>query len=149
MARMHTRRKGKSGSAKPFKSEVKCSLSEKQVKDLVEDLRKKDYSYSKIGITLRDSYGVPDIKAVTKTKLGNIIKEKGLTPKYPEDLMNLMKKAVGLKNHLDGNNHDVHNKRSLQLIESKINRLVKYYRNKGQLPAKWSYSYDKAKLLVE
>jgi len=116
---------------------------------MVEDLRKKDYSYSRIGIALRDNYGIPDIKAVTKKKLGKIIELKGLAPKYPEDLMNLMKKAVGLRKHLEANHHDVHNKRSVQLIESKINRLVKYYRNTGKLPEKWTYSYDKAKLLVE
>lgn len=151
MARMHARRKGRSGSTKPLsKGKPKwVKVTKKQVVDLVVKLKKKDYSNSRIGIILRDSYGIPSVKAVTGKKIREIVEEEGLNPKFPDDLMHLMQRAVGLKKHLDKNNHDVHNKRNLQLIESKIHRLVKYYRRVNKLPPKWTYSYEKAKLLVE
>ncbi|MBD3312031.1 30S ribosomal protein S15 [archaeon] len=151
MARMHARRKGKSGSTKPLRKEKPkwVKQSKKKVKDLVVELKKKGYPNSRIGIILRDSYGIPSVKTATGKKIGKIVEEHELSPKFPEDLMNLMKRAVGLKKHLDKNNHDIHNKRNLQLIESKIHRLVKYYRRVNKLPEKWAYSYEKAKLLVE
>lgn len=151
MARMHRRRKGKSGSNKPSdKTKPKwVKTTKKEIEEVVVDLKKKDKSLSHIGIVLRDKHGVPSVKAVTGKKIGKIVKEKELEPKFPDDLMNLMRKAVSLRKHLDNNNHDVHNKRNLQLIESKIHRLVKYYRRTKKLPDKWTYSYEKAKLLVE
>jgi small subunit ribosomal protein S15 len=151
MARMHRRRKGKSGSNKPsITTKPKwVKTSKKEIEDMVVEMKKKDKSLSEIGIKLRDSHGIPSVKSVTGKKLGVIVKEKGLEPKFPDDLMNLMRKAVGLKKHLDNNTHDIHNKRNLQLIESKIHRLVKYYRRNNKLPDKWTYSYEKAKLLVE
>jgi small subunit ribosomal protein S15 len=151
MARMHARKKGKSRSTKPVNKEVPkwVKAKPKQVENLVIDMKKKGYSTSKIGLTLRDSHGVPSTRLLTGKKIGSIIKEKGMTPKFPEDLMNLIKKAVNLRKHLERNNHDIHNKRSLQLIESKIKRLVKYYKKTNKLPDKWKYTYETAKLLVE
>jgi small subunit ribosomal protein S15 len=151
MARMHRRRKGKSGSNKPsITTKPKwVKTTKKEIENIIVGLKKKGESLSQIGITLRDKHGVPSVKAVTGKKIGRIIKEKELEPKFPDDLMNLMKKAVALKKHLDNNTHDIHNKRNLQLIESKIHRLVKYYRRINKLPDKWAYSYEKAKLLVE
>ncbi|KAB3548078.1 MAG: 30S ribosomal protein S15, partial [ANME-2 cluster archaeon] len=43
---------------------------------------------------------------------------------------------------------DVHNKRALQLTESKIRRLVKYYRRTGTLPKDWVYRADTAEMLI-
>jgi len=151
MARMHSRRKGKSGSNKPISKEKPNWVKQKpkEVEDIITSLKKKDYSQSKIGITLRDAHGIPSTKAVTGKKVGKILEDKGLNPKFPDDLMFLMKKAVGLHKHLELNKHDIHNKKSLQLIESKIHRLVKYYRRTSKLPEGWTYSYERAKLLVE
>ena len=144
MARMHAR--GKSGSKKPLVSKIKPDP--KKVEELVVKLGKEGLSTSMIGMVLRDSYGIPDVKGATGKKILKILEEHKLAPEYPEDLMNLMKKAVNLKKHLDKNKHDIHNKRALQLIESKINRLIKYYKRIGKLPQTWKYSYEQAKLLV-
>lgn len=151
MARMHSRRKGKSGSNKPSSKELPewVKAKPKEVEKQVVDMKKKGSSLSEIGSKLRDNYGVPSVKALTGKKIGRIIKDEGLENKFPEDLMNLMKKAVRLHKHLENNTHDIHNKRSIQLIESKIHRLVKYYRRTKKLPDKWTYSYERAKLLVE
>lgn len=151
MARMHSRKKGLSGSSKPaVKSKQEwLKVKPKEVTDLIVSMKKEEASLSSIGTTLRDSYGISSVKAVTGKKVGAVVSEAGLASKYPEDLMSLMKRAVNLRKHMDINKKDLHNKHSLQLIESKIGRLVKYYRRNGKLPVDWSYSFDKAKLLVE
>ena len=60
----------------------------------------------------------------------------------------MMRKAVRLGEHLDKNPKDIHNKRALQLTESKIMRLVRYYKDNSVLPTDWKYSLDTAKLTV-
>ena len=40
-------------------------------------------------------------------------------------------------------------KRGFQLTESKINRLVKYYKKTNKMPKDWKFDRAKAKLLVE
>ncbi len=91
-----------------------------------------------IGTILRDSYGVPDIKAATGKKLSRILKEHNLLPDVPEDLDNLLTKRERLKEHLSANPRDIHNNRRLHLIEAKIRRLMKYYRRKGRISEKVS-----------
>ncbi len=147
MARMHARRKGKSGSKKPLESKIKIE-DPKKVEDLVIKLRKQGLSTSMIGMVLRDTYGIPSVKLATGKKILKILEEHNLSPEYPEDLLNVMKRAVNLRKHLEKHKHDVHNKRALQLIESKIHRLVKYYKRIGKIPESWKYSYEKAKLIV-
>ncbi len=151
MARMHRRKRGKSGSTKPVMKAkpVWVKYSDKEVVNLVLELAKKGKSMSMIGLILRDTYGIPSVKVITGKSIKKILEENGLKPKLPEDLQNLIKKAVNLRKHLENNKHDVHNKRNLQLIESKIKRLVKYYRRVGELPKDWIYIYDQAKLQVE
>jgi small subunit ribosomal protein S15 len=78
----------------------------------------------------------------------DILEERGEKMDYPEDLVNLMRKAVRMHRHMTENHNDVHNKRALQLTEAKIRRLGKYYSKRGVLPDKWSYRLDKAKLIV-
>jgi small subunit ribosomal protein S15 len=101
-----------------------------------------------IGVILRDQYGVPNVREVLGTKMSHIVQELNLEPKYPEDLVNLVKKASNLRKHLEENRKDLHSKRGLQLIESKIRRLVKYYKKKGVFPPEWKYDPQKAGLLL-
>ena len=111
----------------------------KGIEKVIIDLRKEGTSSSKIGLILRDRYGVPDIKLVTGGKrIGDILKAYRLESEIPEDLRDLMKRALGLRKHLIENENDLHNKRRLQLVESKIRRLVKYYTGSGRLPTDWS-----------
>jgi small subunit ribosomal protein S15 len=49
---------------------------------------------------------------------------------------------------MDENQTDYQNKRALQNTESKIRRLVNYYRG-DELDEDFTYSYDKAKELLE
>ncbi len=123
-------------------------LDSKEIEKTILELRGQGMSSSEIGLILRDRYGVPDVKLVTGKKITQILREKDVGPKVPEDLENLITRALGLKKHLDLNPKDVHNKRALQLIESKIRRLVKYYKNNGKLPEDWIYDLKTAEILI-
>jgi len=151
MARMHARKRGRSGSKRPVRKEVPewVQYTPEQVEQLVVELAKKGYQSAQIGLILRDTYGIPDVKLITGKKISKIMKEHGLYPKVPEDLLNLMRRAVNLRKHLEQHPKDLHSKRGLQLIESKIRRLVKYYKSRGVLPPDWRYTPETARLLVE
>jgi len=61
----------------------------------------------------------------------------------PEDFEILLKKAASLRVHLERNKKDLHNKRALQLVEAKIHKLSRYYKNKGILSPDWKYGTAK------
>lgn len=151
MARMYSRKKGKHGSKKPpAKTPPRwVSYSKEEVEKLVIDLANKKYSSAKIGLILRDQYGIPDVKLITGKKIAKIMKEHNLYPEIPEDLMNLLKKAVKLREHLEKHKKDKHSRRGLENLESRIRRLIKYYIRKKVLPKDWTYSPERAKLLVQ
>jgi small subunit ribosomal protein S15 len=54
-----------------------------------------------------------------------------------------------MQEHLPKHRKDLHNRRSLELLEAKIRRLAKYYRREGRLPEDWTYSAQTARLLLE
>lgn len=56
-----------------------------------------------LGVILRDSHGVAQVRFVTGNKILRILKSKGLAPDLPEDLYHLIKKAVAVRKHLERN----------------------------------------------
>lgn len=120
-----------------------------EIEEIILKLRKEGKSTSVIGVILRDQYGIPDVKSVMDMKITKILEKHGQTEEYPEDLMNLIRKAVNIRDHLKENPKDLHTKRGLQLVESRIRRLVKYYTREGVLPEGWRYDPQKAALLVK
>ena len=147
---MHHRKKGKSKSVKPVREEIPewVSYSKEEVVELVVKLAKSGVMPSKIGMMLRDQYGIPDVQRITGEKITQILNKNNAGLHLPEDLYSLIKKAVKLRGHLSMHKKDNHNKRGLLLTESKIRRLVKYYIKAKRLPADWRYDPDSAKLLV-
>ena len=127
---------------------VKKKISKEEIEKTVVELAKKGIPPSKIGLILYDKFKISTKKELG-TKITKILKKHNLLPKIPEDLMNLMKRAVNLHEHLQRHKKDKHSKRGLELLESKIRRLSKYYIDKGVLPKDWKYSYETAKLIVE
>ena len=151
MARMHTRRKGKSCSKHPMVSENPAwvTLSATEIEDLIAKLAKDGIVSAKIGLILRDQYGVPDVKLATGKTITKIMEEKNVMPSLPEDLSNLMRRAISLNGHLKENKGDISNKRGLNMIEAKIRRLERYYKRNGVLPADWKYSLKNAVLMLK
>ena len=150
MARMHSRKKGKSGSKHPIKkiNPEWVQYSKEEIKEAIIKMHKEGKPMSQIGIILRDQYGIPSVKALIGKSIKQILSEEGLLSKWPEDLMNLMKKAIKLRKHLEENKMDKHNKRALQLTESKIRRLVKYYKSIKVIEKTWYYKPKEAALLI-
>ena len=148
---MHASRRGRSGSKKPLvdKAPGWVQQSPEEVKDLVVKLAGEGVSMSRMGLILRDQHAVPNVRLVTGMSMKEICAEKGVKFQLPEDLSDLMKRAVRLSGHIKSNPKDRHNIRGMQLVESKIRRLVKYYKREGILPEGWSYSLATAALQVE
>ena len=107
---------------------------------LAVELAKEGLSPSEIGIRLRDLHGIPLIKPVLGKSLTSVLIENNIKSDMPEDLDKLVRKALGLQKHLRVHNSDHRNVRSLELIESKIHRLSKYYKLKGKIPRNWKYA---------
>ncbi len=151
MSRMHSSRKGSSGSKRPLVTENPKWVQQtpEEVTDLVAKLAGEGMSMAKIGLVLRDQYAVPNVRLATGKSVKEICAEKGIKFELPEDLQSLMKRAVLLSGHVRGNPKDLHNMRGLRLIESKIRRLVKYYKREGVIPQNWTYALDTAALQVE
>lgn len=152
MARMYAKRKGKSGSTKPHNESAPewSNTDSAAVTELIVELGKAGHSSASIGTILRDQHAVPDVRAVLGKRISTVLSENDIGGTYPEDMMNLMRKAVGIIEHLGSGNHkDIHNKRSLELTEAKIRRLAKYYISEGRLSADWKYKRDQLRLMVE
>ena len=148
---MHSRKKGKSGSKKPLKrSSAWVKYKPKEIEELVLRLAKKGLGSREIGIELRDQYGIPSVGGATKMKISKIMKENDAYKReVPEDLYNLIKKAVNLHAHMERNGRDYTSYRGLELTESKIRRLARYYIKRNELPKNWKWNIDRAKLMVK
>ena len=122
---MHSRRRGSSDSDKPVADEPPewSDVAQEAIEERVVDLAAQGHSPSEIGLKLRDEgvqgTSIPDVKL-----------------------------AVRLHEHVEQNGQDYQNKRALQNTESKIRRLVDYYRG-DEIDAEFTYSYDDAVELLE
>ncbi|MGQ4555958.1 30S ribosomal protein S15 [Halobellus sp. GM3] len=154
MARMHTRRRGSSGSDRPVADEPPewSDVDPDDIEARVVELAEQGYDPSQIGLTLRDEgvkgVPVPDVKLATDKKVTTILEENDAAPEIPEDLRNLMERAVRLRRHVNENGQDMQNKRALQNTESKIRRLVNYYRG-DELDEDFTYTFDLAVKLLD
>jgi small subunit ribosomal protein S15 len=151
MARMHSKGKGTSGSSKP-NTDTAPSWSESDkstVEELILKYAKDGYSSAKIGTMLRDMHAVPDVRLVMGERISQTLARNDMTSTYPEDMMNLMRKALSLIDHLGSNRKDLHNRRQLELCESRIRRLARYYIGTGRLSSSWAYKRDQLRLMVE
>ena len=151
MARGYSRRKGKSGSKKPVKKTVPSWLTfgAAEVELMIGKLAKEGKASSQIGMTLRDNYGIPSQKMITKKSITQILKEKNLAKELPEDVLAMIKRSVALMKHLEKNKQDMVAKRGLRLAESRIGRLVTYYKRTGVIPSAWKYDPKQASLYAE
>ena len=151
MAKIYSKRKGKAGSHKPVDKAVPSWVSYKptEVEQLIVKFAKQEKSSSLIGIILRDSYGIPSVKALLGKSIVQVMKEKKLYKKLPEDIIFLIKKHIAEMKHMEENKHDMVAFRGVQLTESRIKRLSKYYKIKKILAEQWVYDRTQAKLYLE
>jgi small subunit ribosomal protein S15 len=151
VSRIHSGRKGRAGSHRPYpltKPEWVSGTTEELVAQAVQ-LSKTGLTAAQVGQALRDSYGIPSARAVTGKRLGVLLAEAGQRPEIPEDLQGLLKRVVHLQRHLEAHPKDLANRRGLSLMESRIRRLAQYYRQHRRIPENWRYSAAGAALQVE
>ena len=148
MGRMHTHNHGKSHSIRPIdqKKPDWITMESKEIESLIVKYAKDGMTSSQIGIKLRDQHAIPLVKPIINKTISDVLKENDLVPEIPEDLNNIVLKAVNLQKHLKENKSDSRNVRSLELIEAKVHRLSTHYKNKGIIPKKWKYKSVVAQL---
>ncbi len=144
MARMHSEKRGQSGSTKPVEKNVPdwVDYDEEEVVELIKELAEEGHDPSQIGIILRDKHGIPSIKELTDKKLTEILEEHDLTSELPEDLKNLVEKAETIQEHIEENSKDRQSIRRLELTEAKIRKVASFHREKGNIEDDWKYSRD-------
>merc|ERR1712137_839782 len=69
-------------------------------------------------------------------------------PQNFQKISTMIKRAVGMRKHLERNRKDKDGKFRLILIESRIHRLSRYYRAKGIVPPTFKYESATASALV-
>ena len=148
MGRMHTHNHGKAHSIRPIelKKPDWIKMESEEIDELIVKYAKEGMTSSQIGIKLRDQHAIPLVKPIINKSVSQVLKENDLTPEIPEDLNNIVLKAVNLQKHLKENKSDNRNVRSLELIEAKVHRLATHYKKKGIISKKWKYKSVVAQL---
>lgn len=111
----------KSATKKP----VWLKYTENEVKEIILNLIKKEpkMTSEKIGLVLRDSYGIPKTK-IYGFKMGRMLKEAKVYKSA--DIENLTNKAKKLESHLEKNKNDKKTKRALIITKAKLRKTQEY-----------------------
>jgi small subunit ribosomal protein S15 len=148
LARIHSHRHGKSHQTRPTSRSTPSwvTYGADETKAAVLKLAKEGLTNSQIGMTLRDDYGVPLVRPVAGKSISEVLLEGGAAPKLPQDLRDLIERAERVQKHLAAHKGDRKNVHSLELVEAKIYRLSKYYKDRGMLPQDFKYTAVVAQL---
>ena len=148
MGRLHTHNHGKSHSTRPLvlKKPSWVTQSPKEIEEMIVKYAKDGIPASLIGIKLRDQHAIPLVRPIINKRITQVLDENNVNQELPEDLNNIVNKAVGLQKHLKSNKKDNRNTRSLELIEAKVHRLSVYYKRIGRIPKNWKYKSVVAQL---
>ena len=97
-------------------------MKPEEVTKKIVELGKQGIQPEKIGLILRDEYGIPKARLFGK-KIGQILKENKI--EINSELNNLSKKLDNLKKHFEQNKHDYPAKKSIIKTFSRVNKLKK------------------------
>lgn len=107
------------------KSEIKkpvwLKYTKEEVKAIILKLTNKGISAEKIGLTLRDQYGIPNVK-LYNLKIKEVMGDKFSEP----SIINLGKKIEKIIKHFSGNKQDKKAGRSLIIVKSKLKKKINY-----------------------
>ena len=148
MGRLHTHNHGKSHSIRPIdpKKPEWVKQTNEEIEGLIIKYAKEGMTTSQIGLKLRDQHAIPLVKPIIKKGIKEVLLENKLNPDIPEDLNNIVMKAVNLQKHLKENRSDNRNTRALELVEAKVHRLSTHYKKTGEIDQKWKYKSVVAQL---
>ena len=138
---LHSNSHGNSHTKRPVTHSTPTWVKQSpgEIEELEIKYAKEGLKASEIGIKLRDQHSIPLTRQVVKKTVTEILEQKGVKPEMPEDLNNLVTKALGLQKHLKEHGSDRRNVRSLELLEAKVHRLSSYYKKIGRIPKTWKY----------
>jgi small subunit ribosomal protein S15 len=148
LARIHSHRHGKSHQTRPTTKSTPSwvTTTQDEATAAILKMSKDGLTPSKIGMAMRDDYGVPLVKTLLGKSLGQVLSEGKSAPKLPQDLQDLIDRAHRIQKHLKVHGSDRKNVHSLELVEAKIYRISKYYKEMGILPDDFKYTAVVAQL---
>ncbi|KAF8550263.1 hypothetical protein OG21DRAFT_1598894 [Imleria badia] len=117
-----------------------CKPPPDEVVDHINKLARRGLTPSQIGVTLRDSHGIPQVRFVTGNKILRVLKSQGPLPPH--------QKAISVRKHLEVNRKDKDSTSRLILIESRIHRLARYYKTKQVIQPNFKYDANTASTLI-
>ena len=96
---------GKSHSTRPVRSRetIMGNSESKRNRRIDCQIWKRWIATQQIGLKLRDQHAIPLIKPITNKGIAQVLDENKSSQEIPEDLDNIVRKAVGLQNHLKSN----------------------------------------------
>ncbi|MEK6871498.1 MAG: hypothetical protein AABX16_01195 [Nanoarchaeota archaeon] len=100
---------------------VWLKFSEEEIKALIIKLADKGLTAEKIGLTLRDQYGIPKVR-LYGLKIKEVLQEKFLEP----TTINLQKKIEKLSNHNKKNKGDKKSDRAMIITKAKLKKRQEY-----------------------
>ena len=113
--------------AKSKKSESKkpawLKYTKEEIKAIILKLTNKGLTAEKIGLTLRDQYGIPSVK-LYNIKIKEVMGEKFSEP----SVINLKNKLEKIIKHFEKNKQDTTAGRSLIVIKSKLKKRTNYHK---------------------
>lgn len=119
--------KGKVKQEKQIIEELKkpiwLKFNDKDIEAIILKLAKQGLTSEKIGLVLRDTYGIPKAKIYGK-KISQVLEENKLSK--DTNLVNLEKKQQVIKSHIEKNKKDKKAKRALTIITARIFKHKKY-----------------------
>ncbi|MBS3081186.1 hypothetical protein J4221_06970 [Candidatus Pacearchaeota archaeon] len=96
--------------------------SEEEVMNLILKLSEKGFTSEKIGLVLRDQYGIPRVK-LFGFKIKDVLKDKFKEP----TIINVEKKVVKLEAHVGKHKKDKKADRSLIITKAKLKKRENYH----------------------
>ena len=148
MGRLHTHNHGKSHSIRPIdpKKPDWVKQTNEEIEGLIIKYAKEGMTTSQIGMKLRDQHAIPLVRPIINKRIKEVLIENKINSEIPEDLNNIVMKAVNLQKHLKENRSDNRNTRALELVEAKVHRLSTHYKKTGEIDQKWKYKSVVAQL---
>ncbi|MBT4135408.1 30S ribosomal protein S15 [archaeon] len=108
---------------------VWLKYTEKEVKEIIIKLAKKGLTAEKIGLNLRDQYGIPNVK-LYNIKIKKVLEEENLFVEPTNK--NLKEKLDKIINHFKKNKQDKKTGRALIITKAKLKKRDDYMKKKQE-----------------
>ena len=119
-------------TATKIEKPIWLKYTKQEVEAIILKLAKKGLTAEKIGLTLRDQYGIPKVK-IYDIKIKEILEKEKLYEK--PTVKNLKEKLEKIISHYKKNKQDKNAERSLIITKAKLKKKEDYHKRKEQKKA--------------